>query len=133
VIDYRLSWNSQPGEPSWLDQSSRFQGFWVPVRTLSLFAAVRLAHNERNKEGLQVTQNYSIDWAPFPDGLLRFSLGYNRSVDARNDTISALSPRIDWRVTRNTLLSLVFNLGTAESNQETRDVKNIRLTLRTYY
>ena len=40
--------------------------------------------------GLRVAQDYSVNWAPFPDGLLRFSLGYNRTVDTRSNTTSAL-------------------------------------------
>jgi hypothetical protein len=133
AIDYRFSWNTETGEPSWLDQNARFQGFWVPVRTLSLFAAVRLRYRERDADSLQVSQNYSVNWSPFPDGLLRFSLGYNRTVDTNNNKTSALSPQIDWEVTRTTLLTLRFNLGTVETDQETRDVKNVRLNLRTYY
>jgi hypothetical protein len=133
VIDYRFAWNTETGEPSWLDQNARFQGFWVPLRTLSFFAAVRLRHNERDRDGLRVAQDYSVNWAPFPDGLLRFSLSYNRTVDTRSNTTSALSPQIDWQVTRTSLLTLRFNLGTVETDQDTRDVKNIRLTFRTFY
>jgi hypothetical protein len=133
VIDYRFSRNTQSREPSWLDQNARFQGFWVPLRTLSFFAAVRLRHDERDNEGLRVAQDYSVNWAPFPDGLLRFSLGYNRTVDTRSNTTSALSPQIDWQVTRTSLLTLRFNLGKVETDQETRDVKNVRLTFRTFY
>jgi hypothetical protein len=133
VLDYRFSWNTQTGESSWIDQNARFQGFWVPVQTLTLFAAVGLRDRGREDDGLQVAQDYSVNWSPFPDGLLRFSLSYNRNVDLRSNTTSALSPQIDWEVTRNTLLTLRFNLGTVETDAETRDVKNVRLTLRTFY
>jgi hypothetical protein len=133
VIDYRFTWNTQAGESPWLDQNARIQGFWVPIRTLSMFAAVRLRKRGRESEGLQISQDYSVNWSPFPDGLLRFSLGYNQSVDTRDNKIWALSPQVDWQVTRTTFLSLRFNVGTVESDRETRDVKNIRLTFRTYY
>ncbi len=133
VIDYRFSWNTQTSEPSWLDQYARFQGFWVPLRTLSLFAAVRLRYRERFDDGLQVAQDYAVNWSPFPDGLLRITLGYNRTVDTRNNTTNAFSPQIDWQLTRTTLLSVRFNMGTVESDQAKDDVKNVRLTLQTYY
>jgi hypothetical protein len=80
AIDYRFTLNTETGEPSWIDQNARFQGFWVPIRTLSFFAAVRLRYRERESGGLKVSQDYSVNWAPFPDGLLRLSLGYNQSV-----------------------------------------------------
>ncbi len=133
VIDYRFSRNTQSGIPSWLDQYARFQGFWLPLRTLSFFGAVNLRHNERNDRGLEVFQNYSVNWAPFPDGSLRFSLGYNLVVDTRNNMTSALSPRIDWQLTRTTLLTVLSNLGSTESDQVERDVKSVLLTFRTYY
>jgi len=133
VIDYRFARNTQSGVSSWLDQYARFQGFWIPLRTLSFFAAVNLRHNERDGEGLKVSQNYSVNWAPFPDGSLRFSLGYNLVVDTMNNTTSALSPRIDWQITRTTLLTVLSNLGTTESDQVERDVKSVLLTFRTYY
>ena len=148
VIDYRISRNNQTGESSWLDQHARFrcqgrrllahgharfQGFWVPVRTLSFFAAVRLRHREREDEGLQVSQDYSVNWAAFPDGLLRFSLSYNRSKDTRSNTTSVFSPQIDWEVTRTTLLAVRFNIGTVETDQAKRDIKNVRLTFKTWY
>ncbi|MBW2543219.1 MAG: hypothetical protein JRF15_14130 [Deltaproteobacteria bacterium] len=133
VFDYRLSHVDQTGRSSWLDHRARFQGFWVPLRTLSFFASVRLRDNGFDDEGLLVSQNYSVSWSPFPDGLLRFSVGYNRSVDTRDNTVSALSPRIDWQVTRTTLFTLLSNLGTTETDRETIDVKNVRLTLRTFF
>jgi len=133
LADYRFAWNTQPGEPSWIDHNARFQGFWVPLRTLSFFAAVRLRYRERERQGLEVAQDYSVNWAPFPDGLLRFSVGYNRTVDTNSNTTSALSPQIDWQVTRTSLLTLRFNLGTLETDQDERDITSFRLTLRTYY
>jgi hypothetical protein len=133
LADYRFAWNTQSGEPSWTDHNARFQGFWVPLRTLSFFAAVRLRYRERERQGLEVAQDYSVNWAPFPDGLLRFSVGYNRTVDTNSNTTSALSPQIDWQVTRTSLLTLRFNLGTVETDQDERDVKNFRLTFRTFY
>jgi hypothetical protein len=133
LADYRFAWNTQSGEPSWIDHNARFQGFWVPLRTLSFFAAVRLRYREREREGLEVAQDYSVNWSPFPDGLLRFSVGYNRTVDTNSNTTSALSPQIDWQITRTSLLTLRFNLGTVETDQDERDVKNFRLTFRTFY
>jgi len=133
LADYRFAWNTESGEPSFIDHNARFQGFWVPLRTLSFFAAVRLRYRERERQGLEVAQDYSVNWAPFPDGLLRFSLGYNRTVDTNSNTTSALSPQIDWQVTRTSLLTLRFNLGTIETDQDERDVKNLRLTFRTFY
>jgi hypothetical protein len=133
ALDYRLSWNTETGEPSSLDHNARFQGFWVPLQTLSFFAAVSLRHQESQEEGLKVDQDYSVNWAPFPDGLLNLSLAYNHSIDTRDNESRIFSSQIDWQLTRTTLLTVRFNVGTLEADRRTTDVMNVRATLRTYY
>jgi hypothetical protein len=133
TLDYLVSWNTEKGEPSTIDQNARFQGFWIPVRTLSFFASVSLRHKESEGEGLKVAQNYAVSWAPFPDGWLDLSLAYNRSVDTDGNETWAISPQIDWQITRTTFLNLRFNFGTIESDRQTSDVMNIRATLRASY
>jgi hypothetical protein len=139
ALDYRVSYNTESGarsgsfDSNGFDHNARFQGFWVPLRTLSFFAGVSLRKEAREMEGLQVDQNYSLNWAPFPDGLLEFSLGYNYSVDTRNNESSTLSPQIDWQVTRTTFLTARLNVGSFETENRTNDVMNIRVNLRTHY
>jgi hypothetical protein len=133
AVNYRVSWTNRSDGGSGIDQNARFQGFWVPLRTLSFFASVQLRDQQSQGEGLKIFQDYSANWAPFPDGLLDFSLAYNQSVDTEDRETRILSPQINWRITRTTLLNLRFNIGTLESEDETRDVKNVRATLRTYY
>jgi hypothetical protein len=132
-LDYLVSWNTEEGRPSSIDQYARFQGFWHPVRTLSFFGAVSLRHKQSEGEGLKIAQDYSVNWAPFPDGWLNLSLAYNYSVDTNNNETRVFSPQIDWQIARSTFLNLRFNLGTFESERQTSDVKNIRLTLRASY
>jgi hypothetical protein len=131
--DYVLSWITEQGEPSRLDQQARIQGFWVPLRTLSFLAAVNLRDRWFDGEGLKIAQAYSANWAPFPDGLLNFSLAYNYTIDTQDNEISTFSPEVSWQMTRTTLLTVRFDLGTFESDTEKRDVRNIRATLRTSY
>ena len=133
TLDYLVSWNTQKRTSSSIDHNARFQGFWHPVRTLSFFAGVSLRDKESEGEGLKVTEDYSVSWAPFPDGWLNLSLAYNHSVDTNDNDTWALSPQIDWQITRNTFLTLRFNFGTIESEIQTSNVKNIRATLRTSY
>jgi hypothetical protein len=133
TLDYLVSWNTEKGGPSSIDQNARFQGFWNPVRTLSFFAGVALRHKESEGEGLKVAQDYSVNWAPFPDGWLNLSLAYNHSVDTNDNETRVLSPQIDWQLTRTMFLNLRFNFGTIESDTLTSDVMNIRATLRASY
>jgi hypothetical protein len=133
AIDYRVALNTEAGASSTIDQTARFQGFWVPIRTLSFFAAIGLRHKESQRESLEVDQDYSASWSPFPDGALRFSVGASLSKDKMGNEIKSLSPQIDWRILRTTFLNLSFNIGTIESETQMSHVKSVRATLRTSY
>jgi hypothetical protein len=132
-LDYLLSWNTETGLPSSLDHTGRFQGFWVPLRTLSFFASVGLRYKERDQRGLQIDQDYSVNWAPFPDGLLNLSLAYNHSVDTRDNRNDIFSAQMDLQLTRTTLLTVRYNVGTLADDRQTSDLQNVRVTLRSYY
>jgi hypothetical protein len=133
ALDYRISYQTKTGRSSSVDHNARFQSFWVPLETLSFFASVSLRHQESQGEGLKVDQDYSVNWAPFPDGLLNLSLAYNYSIDTQDNESRIFSSQIDWQLIRNTLLTVRFNIGTLESDRTTSDVMNVRATLRTYY
>ena len=133
AFDYLLSYNTETGRSSSWDHTGRFQGFWVPLRTLSFFASLGLRYKEREAEGLELDQNYSVNWAPFPDGLLNLSLAYNHTIDTRDNESRIFSSQIDWQLTRTTLLTVRYNVGTIENDRVTNDVQNVRATFRTYY
>lgn len=133
TIDYLLSLHNEQGESSKLDQNARFQGFWVPLRTLSFFASVQLRDKQSQDESLEVAQDYAVNWAPFPDGTLNLTLAYNQNVDTEGNETRAFSPQINWRIIRNTVLNVRFNIGTLETDREKRDVKNVRAMISTFY
>jgi hypothetical protein len=133
TLDYQGSWRTETGEPSRLDQNARAQGFWVPFPTLSLFAAVSLRDRPGETQRLTIAQDYSVNWAPFQDGLLDFSLAYNQSIRSRDRETRTLSPEINWRITRTTLLTFRFNYSTLETESARQDVKSIHAWLRAVY
>jgi hypothetical protein len=133
AFDYLLSYNTETGTSSSLDHTGRFQGFWVPLRTLSFFASLGLRYREKGEEGLELDQNYSVNWSPFPDGVLNGSTAYNHTIDTRGNESRIISSQIDWQITRTTLLTVRHNFGTVENDRVTNDVMNVRVTFRTYY
>jgi hypothetical protein len=133
ALNYLLSWNTQTGQPSGFDHVGRIQSFWVPWRTLSFFAGVSFRKKRLETGNLNVSQDFSANWAIFPDGLLNFSLAYNRSVDTRDNETQSLSPQIDWQLSRTIFLNVRFNIGKSETETQKSDVMNIRATLRASY
>ena len=134
TIDFLGSWDTETGRPSGFNYIGRFQAFWLPIPTFSVYANVNLRDQLRDQnEGLKVSQNYSVNWAPFPDGTLDFNLAYNQTIDTRNNQIRALTPEINWQITRTALLTLSFDYGTIETDAETRDLKVLRMRFRAYF
>jgi hypothetical protein len=133
TVDYLGSWDTQTGTPSGWNQNARFQAFWLPLSTLSVFASVNLRDQARDRTGLQVAQNYSINWSPFPDGMLTFNLAFNQVMDTQDRESRTLTPRIDWQITRQSLLTVSFDYGTIESDTVKRDLKVLRTNFRTFF
>ena len=79
------------------------------------------------------SQNYSFNWAPFPDGSLNFSFAYNQTLETREIESRIFSPQVEWQITRNALLTVRFNIGTIESETEESDVRNLRAELKIFY
>ena len=132
-IDYLGSWDTETDQPSGFSHIARFRAFWVPLRTLSMSANLNLRKKQRDERGLQNTQNYSVSWAPFPDGLLNFVLSYNQTIDIQGTESKILTPEVNWQVTRTSLLTVSFDYGTIESDIEKRDLQQIRANFRIYY
>jgi hypothetical protein len=130
TVDYLGSYDTQEGGLAGFNHIARFQAFWVPIRTLSFFAAINLRDQAREREGLRVRQQYSVNWSPFPDGQMNFFLGYNETIDADGNGSRILSPEVRWQITRAMLLTLAFDYGTLESETLKRDVKSFRANFR---
>ena len=76
-----------------------------PFTNLYLVASFGMTGQDNAKT--QFTQNYGVNWSPFPDGNFLFNLAYNESIDTRTDTKNrSLSPSISWRITSRTLLDV---------------------------
>jgi hypothetical protein len=133
TLDYRGSWETRSDGPSGFDHNARFQGFWLPIPSLSLFASVALRDDARDERGLRLNQDYSINWAPFPDGLLTFNLGFNQTLDTEGNEVRALTPKIELQITRRSLLTVSFDYGTIKSDIGTTDLNVLRINFRTFF
>jgi len=133
TIDYLGSWDTQTEIPSSFNQNAKFQAFWIPVSTLSLFAGISLRDDQRSRQGLSVIQNYSANWTVLPDGTLQLNLAYNQNIDNRGTETRTLSPQIKWRMTRTTLLTLTFDYGKIETETDIRNVKSVHVQFRLFY
>jgi hypothetical protein len=133
--DYSVIWNTETGGPSTRNQAGNLQIFWVPLETLSLSAA--LTFNDRHSGGdkgkPRLSQDFSVNWAPFPDGSLSFFVGYSRFEERAARESWMISPGASWQIARGILLTLNYNTGRVDSTTERRDVETFTGNLRIFY
>ena len=75
-LDHWLSWRFEKHEGSRRLHKWDFSAFVVPTDALSLFAD--LSYTDQGLGGHELSQDYSVNWGPFPDGALDLSLTYRR-------------------------------------------------------
>jgi hypothetical protein len=103
--------------------------------TLRLFAAVSYRDRETGAadEKPRVSQDYSVSWAPFPDGSVDLSLRYSRSKATEGRDSWTISPELRWQIARGLLLTVTYSIGTVESVTERSDVETWTGRLRIFY
>lgn len=91
-----------------------------PFSTLYLVANLEIIA-EKDK-GVRTTQNYGINWTPFPNGSLQFRFLYNeilRSEDKGEDRI--INPGVRWKITTRSYLDLSYQWIKTESFSQTAE------------
>jgi hypothetical protein len=107
--------------------------FLVPLKTLSLFAAVSFKDRDTRNRHASITQDYAVNWAPFPDGSLNFALGYNYFNAPEGVEERLFTPEVRWQVARGVLLTVEYTTGILKSATEKRDLQTFNANLRVYY
>ncbi|MHC5035018.1 MAG: hypothetical protein ACYTFZ_08275, partial [Planctomycetota bacterium] len=81
----------------------------------------------------RVFQHYAVNWLPFPDGALQFSVSYTESLSSEGDETKTLSPTVRWRIARGIFLTTSYSQSEGESDTEVKKSKlysaNLRILL----
>ena len=133
TLSYGTSWRRQPDRAVVRDQNGRIVVTWVPTSSLSLSANISYNDEGLTDEGSDVQQRYSVNWSPFRDGTLRFSMAYSQTENNDDETFWTLSPALRWQINRKTLLTLEYAKGEREDPEELAEFENISLGLRFFY
>ena len=133
-IDYTISWKTEEEQGNSQEQTGRFTAFLLPFDTLSLTADISYrARRRRTDREHFVLQDYSVNWSPFREGTLQFSLIYNQAQLARNHRTKSLSPTMKWQMTPHSLLILTYVVGKDSNGNEETDFQTGYSELRLYY
>ena len=103
-----------------------------PFRTLYLVAALEVIAETGQKT--RTTQNYALNWSPFPDGALQFRFTYNESIESAGSGKSRIiGPGVRWYITKRSYLDVFYQMITTESSSEKTDSNLIGANLRIFF
>jgi len=126
--EYRIAWVKQKHQGTRRQQKFDFRGFFVPTDVLSFVA--NLQYNDDDVNPHQFSQDYSVRWAPFPDGDLDLSVTYRRFENREGRKSDTFTPEARWQIRRGVLGLLSYTIGSEDSDAIDRDVRVFRAELR---
>jgi len=133
TVSYGVSWVREKGRPVSQDQNSRIVVSLVPTSSLSLSADFSFTDKTGETKDSSADQQYFINWSPFRDGTLFFSLAYGQSENADDDKSWSLSPTLRWQINRKALLTFDYAVGEREDETQLVSYENIGLALRIFF
>jgi hypothetical protein len=103
-----------------------------PFRTLYLVAALEVLAEKGQK--IRTTQNYVLNWSPFPDGALQFRFSYNESMESAGSGKSRIiGPGVRWYITKRSYLEAFYQMITTESSSGKTDSNLISTNLKLFF
>jgi hypothetical protein len=103
-----------------------------PFRTLYLVAALEVSAETGQK--IRTTQNYGVNWSPFPDGALQFRFNYNETIEsAGNEKSRIIGPGVRWYITKRSYLDVSYQMITTESSSVKTDSNLASANLRLFF
>jgi hypothetical protein len=132
-LTYSLNRSVVSGEQSDQGSSSTQRGeasvAWRPFTTLYLYTA--LGFLSQTGRPSDMTQNYGVNWSPFPDGTLQFNFAFNQNLQTQNSERTRLiTPSVAWQITSRMVLDASYSLLNTDSTQGRTDVRILGTNLR---
>jgi hypothetical protein len=103
-----------------------------PLRTLYLYALIEV--NAEKGQKTEITQNYTINWSPFPDGALQFIITYNenlRSEDSLKERV--FIPSVRYKLGSRSYLELTYQMRNSNSKIEKQAYNQFSTNLKIFF
>jgi hypothetical protein len=131
-LNYTLNHSTQSGgvgPQSFSNQRGELSLAWRPFRALYLFGA--LGFVDQADRPMDMTQNYVVNWAPFPDGTLQFNFAVSENMQTQNSARTRLiTPSLTWEMTSRMVLDASFSLIDTDSTLGKTSVRIVSSNLR---
>jgi hypothetical protein len=132
-FSYEVYWDTQEEEEDNTRQKGSIHTLLVVSDTINMTADYNFTDRRGQDDDSTFLQDYALNWAPFRDGTLQFSLAYTESISSEDNKEKFLSPSIKWQVAKGILMELRYNTGTIETAREKLDTDNFYCNLRLFY
>ncbi len=101
-------------------QTLDFNVSYNPVRTLNLYATIQVIIETGQKT--QTTQNYAVNWSPFPDGALQFNIAYNEDYNTQEHLKERIFlPSIRYNLSKRSYIDVSYQLIHSKSDIQKTD------------
>ncbi|MHB8790618.1 MAG: hypothetical protein ACYDBT_12120 [Desulfobulbaceae bacterium] len=132
-FDYSAIWTEETDREDNWSQYGTIQVLLVITDTLNTFFRHTFRDQESATDYSATLQELNVNWSPFPDGDLRFTLGYSESTDEADQKFKSIAPSLTWKVSRGIFLELRHDTGTLETPTESRDHSSYMAKFRIFY
>ena len=127
----RQSGGDSPSSSTYIQRGSMTVSY-TPFRTLFLFGSVEVVAEKGEKR--LITQDYGINWSPFPDGALRFSLTYNENYNTIDHQKERnFTPSIRYDITKKSYIDVSYNMIRIRSDTQKTDSNLFSVTLKIFF
>ena len=135
TLNFSGTWTDRTGgerpDETIVDRRGDASISYRPFDTLYLLAAFSRIERPGNKD---TTQNYSINWTPFPSGALLFTFAFNQDLSARdNSKTQTVRPSLRWNVTNRISLDMSYQVAKVESSVGGTDDKTFSTRMRVFF
>jgi len=108
------------------------EAFFVPLRALSLSA--RYSISDRTGFDRQTTQNYAVNFSPFPDGSMQFFFIYNETLESLEDRRrTTIGPGFNWTISSHFFFEMSYTYQEDDSDTQKIESNNLFAKLRVLF
>lgn len=110
------------------DRDSRYdftaEALFVPLRALSLNASYNIV--KRTGSETRTTQNYALNFSPFPDGSIQFFFTYNETLESvENTRQTTFGPGFNWTISNHLFFEMYYNFQENDSDTQKIESQNL--------
>lgn len=126
-FNYSVTWTKEKHETTRRQQQLDFRAHVAPTSAVSLFADI--SFDDDDIDDHRLSQDYSVRWAPFPDGDLDLSLIYRRFKTRAGRESNTVTPELRLQIRPGLLGILSYTVGREKSKTEKRALATFRAEL----